>query len=193
MIVIKRYPNRKLYDTSVKRYITLEGIADLIRDGEEVQVLDHMTGEDLTALTLTQIIFEQEKKQSGFLPRSVLTGLVKAGGETIATLRRTLALPLDMLLQVDEEIERRVYSLIRQGDLEEAEGRLFLAKLLAQGMSSGGRSGRSVFLTETEIEQYLASRGVPTKEDFHQLGHQLDILASALEGLDTPAANGSDI
>ena len=104
MMIVKRYPNRKLYNTESKQYITLEGIAELIRAGDEVQILDHVTGEDLTAVTLTQIIFEQEKKQSGFLPRSVLTGLVQAGGETLGSLRRTLASPLDLFHQVDQEI-----------------------------------------------------------------------------------------
>ncbi len=92
MVTIKRYPNRKLYNTDTKKYITLDGISDLIRDGVEVEVVDHATGEDLTALTLSQILFEREKKSvSGFLPHAVLTGLVKAGGETLASLRRTLA------------------------------------------------------------------------------------------------------
>jgi polyhydroxyalkanoate synthesis repressor PhaR len=94
MPVIKRYPNRKLYDTEAKRYITLDGIAELIRNGAEVQVVDHTTDEDLTAVTLTQIIFEQEKRNSGFLPKSVLTGLVRAGGDTLNTLRRNLKSPL---------------------------------------------------------------------------------------------------
>lgn len=80
MVIIKRYPNRKLYNTETKKYITLDGIADLIREGEEVQVLDHATGEDLTALSLSQILFEREKKSAGFLPHSVLTSLVQAGG-----------------------------------------------------------------------------------------------------------------
>ena len=71
MVIIKRYPNRKLYNTETKKYITLDGIADLIREGEEVQVLDHATGEDLTALSLSQILFEREKKSAGFLPHSV--------------------------------------------------------------------------------------------------------------------------
>ena len=80
MNIIKRYPNRKLYNTSSKQYITLEGIADLIRAGEDVQILDHTNGEDLTALTLTQIIFEQEKKKSGFLPRSNWSQRMYSGG-----------------------------------------------------------------------------------------------------------------
>lgn len=183
MIVIKRYPNRKLYDTSVKRYITLDGISDLIREGQEVQVLDHTTGEDLTALTLTQIIFEQEKKQSGFLPRSVLTGLVKAGGETLGTLRRTLASPLDMLNQVDEEIERRLQQLVKRGEMAEDEARHVLDKLVS---GSERLLSRALGPTEEEIEAYLAARGVPTKDDLSKLGGQLDNLAAALEELQPP-------
>ena len=62
-IIIKRYPNRKLYNTDTKTYITLDAIAALIRKGQSVQVVDNATGDDLTALTLSQIIFEQEKKR----------------------------------------------------------------------------------------------------------------------------------
>jgi polyhydroxyalkanoate synthesis repressor PhaR len=108
MAVIKRYPNRKLYDTEAKQYITLGGIAGLIRQGQEVQVVDHTTGEDLTAVVLTQIIAEQEKKRTGFLPQAVLTGLIRSGGETLATLQRTLASSLELLHQADEEIEGRI-------------------------------------------------------------------------------------
>ncbi len=91
MPVIKRYPNRKLYNTDAKQYITLDGIAALIRQGQEVSVVDHTTGEDLTAVTLAQIIVEQEKRQGGILPHSLLASLIQAGGEAMHTLRRTLA------------------------------------------------------------------------------------------------------
>ena len=122
MPVIKRYPNRKLYDTEAKRYITLNEIAALIRAGEEVIVTDHATDEDLTAVVLTQIIFEQEKAQRGFLPKAVLTNLVRAGGDTLGTLRRGLSLPLDLWRHVDEEIDRRVQTLISKGELAKEEG-----------------------------------------------------------------------
>jgi polyhydroxyalkanoate synthesis repressor PhaR len=79
MIIIKRYQNRKLYDTSARRYITLDGIAQLIRQGNNVQIIDNVTEEDLTNVTLMQIIMEQEKKKSGFLPLSILVGLIQAG------------------------------------------------------------------------------------------------------------------
>jgi polyhydroxyalkanoate synthesis repressor PhaR len=86
MPVIKRYPNRKLYDTERKQYINLSDIARMIRQGKEIQVLDHATNDDLTALTLTQVILEAEKKQAGFLPRSLLSGLIRAGEEHLHTL-----------------------------------------------------------------------------------------------------------
>jgi polyhydroxyalkanoate synthesis repressor PhaR len=105
MPVIKRYPNRKLYDTEAKQYITLLGIGSLIREGREVQVVDHASGEDLTCVTLTQVIFELERKRTGFLPQAVLTGLIQAGGETLGSLRRSLAFPLGLARHVDEEIE----------------------------------------------------------------------------------------
>lgn len=90
MPLIKRYPNRKLYDTEAKCYVTLDGIAQLIQSGVDVQVVDYESGDDLTNLTLSQIIFEQEKKGVGFLPRTLLTGLIRTGGETLDFLRRNL-------------------------------------------------------------------------------------------------------
>ena len=81
MVLIKRYPNRKLYNTQSRGYVRLESVADLIRQGHEIQVIDHASGEDLTAVILSQIILEQEKKQAGSAPRAVLAGLVQAGGQ----------------------------------------------------------------------------------------------------------------
>jgi polyhydroxyalkanoate synthesis repressor PhaR len=112
MPLIKRYPNRKLYNTEAKQYITLDQIANLIREGNRITVVDHATGEDLTAVTLSQVILEQERKRRGFLPQSVLMGLIEAGGDTLVTLRHALARPLDLARHVDEEIEKRVQILI---------------------------------------------------------------------------------
>lgn len=105
MTIIKRYPNRKLYNTDAKQYITLEGIADLIREGSEIQVIDNATGEDLTALTLTQIILEQEKKQSGFLPNSFLTNLIRSSEDRLSSLQRNLPSPGNFWRQIEDQIE----------------------------------------------------------------------------------------
>lgn len=80
--VIKRYSNRKLYDTERSRYVTLEEIARMIKEGEEVQIVDNKSGRDLTAITLTQIIYEEEKQKSR-MPLSMLRNLIQASGETL--------------------------------------------------------------------------------------------------------------
>jgi len=70
--VIKRYSNRKLYDTQESRYVTLEAIAAFVKAGEEVRVVDNDSGEDLTAVTFAQIILEEERRKNGFLPLPIL-------------------------------------------------------------------------------------------------------------------------
>lgn len=171
MTVIKRYPNRKLYDTEAKRYITLEGIATLIRQGADVQVIDHTTEEDLTAVTLTQIILEQEKKSSGFLPKSVLTSLVQAGGDTMSGLRRNLTNSLGLFRQVDEEIERRLQHLVSRGELAREESKRLAEKLL------GHRFG----LSERDFESAVRSRGIPSRDELEALNRKLDALLAKFE------------
>ena len=80
---IKRYGNRKLYDTEGSRYVTLDEIARLIRAGEHVQIIDNQSKEDLTTVTLTQIILEEEKKKSR-MPLDVLRKMIVDSGEQIS-------------------------------------------------------------------------------------------------------------
>ncbi len=77
-VVIKKYGNRRLYDTASSRYINLEEVAALIRDGTEVQVVDAKTGEDLTRVVLTQIITEDARGQPTGLPLELLRQLIIA-------------------------------------------------------------------------------------------------------------------
>jgi len=77
-ILINRYASRRLYNTKSSEYVTLEEVATLIRDGNEVEIKDRKTGEDLTRQYLLQIITEQQCKGESSLPINVLTGLVRS-------------------------------------------------------------------------------------------------------------------
>lgn len=77
--IIKRYSNRKLYDTEARRYVTLEEVAKLIRGGADVRVQDNDTGEDLTSVTLSQILLEQERQHRSPLPKAFLTNVFQSG------------------------------------------------------------------------------------------------------------------
>src|ERR671935_1000554 len=81
--IIKRYTNRKLYDTVESRYVTLDEIAEMIKAGADGKILDNRTKEDLTSVTLAQIIFEEEKKRSQ-MPLGVLREIIRHGGEAVA-------------------------------------------------------------------------------------------------------------
>lgn len=80
--IIKRYSNRKLYDTERSRYVTLEEISKMIKAGDEVTIIDNESKEDLTSVTLTQIIYEEEKRESR-MPLGMLRHLIQTGGTTL--------------------------------------------------------------------------------------------------------------
>jgi polyhydroxyalkanoate synthesis repressor PhaR len=77
--IIKRYQNRKLYDTDASCYVTLDEIAEMIQQGEEVTVVDNRNQKDITAATLTQIIFEKQKKSESPIPISTLRHIIQQG------------------------------------------------------------------------------------------------------------------
>lgn len=81
-ITLKKYPNRRLYDTENSKYVTLMDVAVLIKQGHQVQVIDLKTDQDVTAFILTQIIMEQAKKNNSVLPVSLLH-LIIGSGETV--------------------------------------------------------------------------------------------------------------
>lgn len=86
--IIKRYANRKLYDTEHSRYVTLDQISEMIRAGDDVKIVDNKSKEDLTTVTLAQIIFEEEKKQRSFLPLGAMRNIIQSGGAWFAEAQR---------------------------------------------------------------------------------------------------------
>ena len=78
-ILIKKYPNRRLYDTRISAYITINDVAELIKSGHRVEVREVNTDEDVTALVLTQIIMDKAKKNQGLLPVSLLHLVIQFG------------------------------------------------------------------------------------------------------------------
>jgi polyhydroxyalkanoate synthesis repressor PhaR len=163
---IKKYANRKLYHINRKQYITLEGIASLIQAGEDVQVVDNESGEDITAPILAQVV-AQTRGRSGLLPTHVLTDLIQAGGETIAEVRRSIWDKLGGAALVDAEIKRRLERLREEGALGAEE-----AERLRQ------------LLLRAEVDASPATLPeMPSRNDLTSLSAQVDILTAAVEQL----------
>jgi polyhydroxyalkanoate synthesis repressor PhaR len=105
--LIKKYSNRKLYDTTSRRYITLERIGDLVHDGENVQVIDRTTGQDLTAVTLSQVVLDRERRRHGAVPEQLLQQLVRGPSEAVAgAVRQSIAAGQDLLQRAEERVVR---------------------------------------------------------------------------------------
>lgn len=114
--VIKRYTNRKLYDTVESRYVTLDEIAAMIKEGVEVQIVDNRTKEDLTSVTLAQIIFEEEKKRNR-MPLTVLREIIRHPGESLTGFIHKAVTP--RVASIREEAESRLDKLLRREDKRE--------------------------------------------------------------------------
>jgi polyhydroxyalkanoate synthesis repressor PhaR len=80
-VVIKKYANRRLYNTAASSYVTLDHLSDMVREGVDFVVLDAKTGEDITRSVLTQIIFEQESRGQNLLPVQFLRRLIRFYGD----------------------------------------------------------------------------------------------------------------
>ncbi len=97
--LIKRYESRKLYDTEESRYVSLDEIAGWVRQGQEVKVVDNATGSDVTSQTLTQIILDEGRRGTSFLPSDLLHDLVRVGEKAMHTGIEQMQSGVDRLVQ----------------------------------------------------------------------------------------------
>ena len=149
--LIKKYANRKLYDTRTSRYVTLDGIAELVRKGHDIRVVDRDTGHDLTQVVLSQIVLTEEKKGPQSRVDAGAESLQERGQALLDYVRRTLNVPQDLVTEVerrrgnldgmiDEAIERtlRRLRLPSRHDIDRINERL--DKLSAEVKRSSGRA-----------------------------------------------------
>ena len=148
-VVIRKYANRRLYDTSGSRYVNLEDIAALIRNGTEVQVIDAKTGQDLTRVTLTQIILEDAKGEPSGLPLDLLRQLIVAS-DTVR--REFMKSAFDTYSKMQEAVQSGL-SEVRSAALSPLSP-LGAMSSLVQGIASSGQRDESAEVQE--LRQRLA-------------------------------------
>jgi len=166
-VLIKRYANRKLYNTETSRYITLKGIAELIEQGAEVRVVDNETGEDITNVALSQILVDNERAQRA-VPRGLLSDLIQRGGDALyGALKRGVGDAQENL----GELQRNVREAIRNREEEAARWR---------------DSARAEWdeMVHGAVERVFKALDLPRRSDIEVLNANLERVAAALEQLD---------
>ena len=169
-VLIKRYANRKLYNTQTSRYITLKGIAELIDADEDVRVIDNETGEDITSVALSQILVDSER-EGRRASRPLLSGLLQRGGDALyGALRRGV----DDASEGIGEIQRNVRRLVRRRE-DEGGG-------IGEWISQGAPDIEHVL--QNAVERVFKLLDLPRRSDIEALNRNLDRVASAIEALE---------
>ncbi len=157
--VIKRYANRKLYDTRTKRYLTLEEIGVLVRSGEDVQVEDADSGDDITGQILTRVIAEGHRKGGSLLSPKLLVDLIQHPGDTVIdAVRTSVSAGQRTVEQVSGEV-----------------GRL-LETVTARAERPAKQIGAAL---DERFASAVAALGVPTREEFERLSSRVAALEAA--------------
>ena len=130
---IKRYGNRKLYDTQESHYVTLEEISRMVRAGEDIRVIDNKTQEDLTSVTLAQIMLEQEKSKKNAYPLSLLKNLIQLGGESLT---EWVQKGKDSIASMKQEGREQISRILEKGQETTEEGALLVKEWLASQQRS---------------------------------------------------------
>lgn len=194
-ILIKRYANRKLYNTDSSRYITLKGIAELLESGEQVMVIDNETGEDITSVALSQILVDSERSQTS-PPTSLLSQILGRGGDAIYdALKRGVGEASEGI----EDLQDRVRKMVGP----DAEGEESKEADPSGGHASQRPRPQSIFQSPPELEKIMQSSmervfralDLPRRTDVESLNDNLERVASAVEMLEEALAgrtSGSD-
>lgn len=180
--IIKKYSNRKLYDTKEKKYVNLSEISRLIREGAEVKVIDNETKEDITSLILAQIIVEQEKTKKIMLP-SIFSPLkiLKKGGEDMLNLSKKMFLAgIGTLSLTKEKAIKIADDLIKRGELSQSESKEFVVNLLDNAEKEKDKLLEKI---KPDIEKRIEKMNFASKKCVDDLEKKIDELGNKIDQL----------
>jgi polyhydroxyalkanoate synthesis repressor PhaR len=183
---IKRYANRKLYDTKTKKYITLDKIAKLLKAGEEISVMDNETGENITAGTVSQILARAKKGQTDNGASNVMIQLLRKGPGTLVDYgKKYISLWDKALTMADEEIDRLVERLVKEKEITPSEGSRLKKDMLSRADDLKKWIAEK---TDQRVNEALDLMNLASKEQVSQLTEKIDTLTQKVQKLEKKLA-----
>jgi len=190
-VLIKRYANRKLYNTETSRYITLKGIAELLNEGDEVRVIDNATGEDITSVALSQILVDSKRSNTS-PPNKLLSQIFGRGGDALYdALKRGVDDATDGIGELQERM-RRIVSQEESRDQAQQSGDAETGGDNGAARSESRRARDWISqaspdferLVQNAVERVFRLLDLPRRSDIAALNRNLDRVASAIETLE---------
>ena len=179
---IKKYANRKMYDRTDKRYITMDQLSKLIKSGEEVSIVDNSTGDDLTSSIVSQLIGREKKaKDKGVSPRVLMQLLRKGGGTLSDYAKKYTSLWQNAFTMAEDEVDKLVNKLVKDKELSQSEGSRLKKEIVGYRDSLKSWISDSI---DKRISEVLDVMNLPTKERLNEVAAKVDALAVKVENLE---------
>ncbi len=188
MHLIKKYANRKMYDTTDKTYISREQLAELIKKGEEVTIFDNRTGEDLTTAIVSQLIgLESKKKENdGIVSSRFMMQLLRKGGGTLSDYaKKYVSLWQGAFSMAEDEIDKLVNRLVKNKELSLSEGKRLKKEIIGYTNTLKGWISESI---DNRVSEVLDAMHVAKNDDIEALAAKVDALAKKVKQLETTQA-----
>jgi polyhydroxyalkanoate synthesis repressor PhaR len=187
---IKKYANRKMYDRTDKRYITMDQLSELIKSGEEVSIVDNNTGEDLTSAIVSQLIGREKTGRDKGVSSRVLMQLLRKGGGTLGDYaKKYTSLWQSAFTMAEGEVDKLINRLVKDKELSRSEGSKLKNELVGYADSMKGWISDII---DKRISDALDVMNLPTKDSVNALAARVDALAEKIEKLEKPQRKTAD-
>lgn len=180
---IKKYANRKMYDMTDKRYISMNELAELIKSGEEVSIVDNRTNEDLTTAIVSQLIGREKKDKDKIVSSTVLMQLLRKGGGTLTDYAKKYAsLWQNALTMAEDEVDKVVNLLVRDKELSKSEGSTLKKEIIGYSDSLKKWVSDSIDKRISEVFQVM---NLATKDEINGLSLKIDRLEKRIQKMES--------
>jgi polyhydroxyalkanoate synthesis repressor PhaR len=179
---IKKYANRKLYDTTDKTYISLGRLSELIKAGEEVQIIDNTTGEEITASIISQLLARDKKEKTEQVPTTLLIDLLRKGGGTVADYAKKYAsLWQNAMNMAEDEVDKLVKLLVKDKELSATDGSKLKKEIIGYADNMKQWISERV---DRRVKEVLGVMKLPTREQVSDLAEKIEALSRKIEKLE---------
>ncbi len=190
MRIIKRHKNRRLYDTEESRVVTQDYLAELVKAGIDIKVIDNATGEDITLTVLGRVLLSEastwdEIKESKELFRKIIS---LGGDKSMSVLKNTILASIGVFQVTKDKAEKIIDDLIKKGELDKSDRKKAVMELLKKAEESTSKLkdkvAKGADKTSKEFHRIVKSLNVAKQTDLKKLETKVDRLAKAIKGLE---------
>ncbi len=179
---IKKYANRKMYDTHDKRYVTMDQLSELIKQGAEVMVIDNRTGEDITTAIISQLIGRDNKEKDKTVSSQLLMQLLRKGGGTLTDYaKKYMSLWQGAFNMAEDELTPLVNRLVKNKELSITEAVRLKKEIMGYTSSLKSWIGESI---DKRVGEVLQSMHLPTNDQLKALSAKVETLSKKVRQLE---------